>query len=74
MTGRLGKRNLGRVSNAVGRQEFTAGQFGYVQNAASPPVTKLQPVQVAMPTTISQNNTRGNTVGTGGNAACAIGN
>lgn len=64
-----------RVTNTAGEQEFEAGQFGYVRDAASAPeaVPAERGVRVSMPDSICRNNTSGNTVGTSRNtAACSM--
>lgn len=64
-----------RVANRAGEQLLTAGQFGYVQSAATPPsaVPPRQGIQVTMPANISQNNTAGRSLGQSHDAAeCAV--
>jgi len=53
------------VSNTSGQQVLNAGQFGYVRDAATPPVQvpPQQGIQVTMPVAISRNAGAGATVG-----------
>jgi hypothetical protein len=56
------------VSNPGGSAIFSAGQFGFVPGASSPPVLVPQGVQVTMPPAISQNSSA--TVGGKNASAC----
>lgn len=61
--------------NPAGAQIIAAGQFGYVQTAATPPVIvpPSQGIQVTMPPSISHNNAAGRSVGaTRQEAECAV--
>ncbi len=63
------------VSNRAGQQIFTAGQFGFVANAATLPiiVPPSQGIQVTMPPSISQNNAGGRSLGKGkDNSNCVV--
>ncbi len=62
------------VRNTAGQQQINAGQFGYVQSAATPPaiVPATQGVQVTMPTSISQNSASGRGVGKAKEGECAV--
>lgn len=62
------------LTNPVGSQVFQAGQFGYVANLNTPPVTvpPQQGVQVTMPTAISQNVPASQTVGNKGAPECTV--
>jgi hypothetical protein len=53
------------ISNAAGQQVLNAGQFGFVRDAATPPVAvpPQQGIQVTMPLSISRNAGSGATVG-----------
>lgn len=63
------------VQNPAGSQLLSAGQFGYVQSAQTPPV-QVPPTQgapVTMPPNISRNNTGGRSVDQSGQASeCAV--
>lgn len=60
------------VTNQGGQQQFAAGQFGYVRDAATLPavVPPQQGIQVTMPPSISQNNASGRGVGKGKENEC----
>ena len=62
------------VRNAAGQQVITSGQFGFVQNANTPPVIvpPSQGIQVTMPTSISQNQSSGRGVGKAKENECAV--
>lgn len=62
------------VRNAGGVREINAGQFGYVANNQTPPqvVPPQQGIQVTMPSTISQNNTRGHGIGKAKEGECSL--
>lgn len=55
------------VTNQGGQQTFQAGQFGFVQDATTPPVVKppQDNLQVTMPTSISENKGTGKSGGSG---------
>jgi len=57
-----------QVSNPAGAQVVSPGQFGFVPSIQTPPtlVPPGQGTRVTMPTTISQNNSIGRTVGVNG--------
>lgn len=60
------------VRNEGGQQQFAAGQFGYVRDAATPPIVvpPQQGIQVTMPPAISQNDAAGRGVGKGKESEC----
>ena len=62
------------VKNGAGQIQINAGQFGFVANAATPPVTvpPQQGIQVTMPSSISQNKGSGQGIGKGGQSECAL--
>ncbi|MFH1044640.1 MAG: FecR domain-containing protein [Pseudomonadota bacterium] len=62
------------VRNQAGEQVIASGQFGFVQNANTPPVIVPpgQGIQVTMPTGISQNSSSGRGVGKAGESDCAV--
>ena len=63
------------VKNAAGQQVISSGQFGFVQNATTPPVIvpPAQGIQVTMPTSISQNDSSGRGIGKAKEGECAVG-
>ena len=62
------------VSNSAGQQQINAGQFGYVASPQTPPqvVPPQQGIQVTMPSSISQNSTRGQGIGKGKEGECTL--
>ncbi len=60
------------VKNQAGQQVIAAGQFGFVASAAAKPiiVPPQQGIQVVMPTSISQNYTRGQGIGAAKDDQC----
>jgi len=62
------------VKNPAGQQVVNSGQFGYVQNASTPPavVPPQQGIQVTMPSSISQNKSDGRGVGKAKEGECAV--
>jgi hypothetical protein len=62
------------VRNGAGSQQINAGQFGYVASNSTPPqiVPPQQAVPVTMPSSISQNNTRGQGIGKSKEGECAL--
>ncbi len=62
------------VKNGAGQIQISAGQFGFVANANTPPVTvpPQQGIQVTMPSSISQNKGGGHGIGKGGQSECAL--
>jgi hypothetical protein len=62
------------LTNGAGTMNIGSGQFGYVKNAYTAPtlVPPTQGVQVTMPPSISQNNSKGKGVGKSGDTECAI--
>ena len=62
------------VKNAAGQQVINPGEFGFVQNANTPPVIvpPSQGIQVTMPSSISQNNSSGRGIGKVSDNQCAV--
>jgi hypothetical protein len=62
------------VKNEAGQQVINAGQFGFVQNASTPPmiVPPLQGIQVTMPSSISQNSSSSRGIGKAKENECAV--
>jgi hypothetical protein len=62
------------VRNGAGQIQLNAGQFGFVANPNTPPVTvpPAQGIQVTMPSSISQNKGTGHGIGKGGQGECAL--
>ena len=62
------------VKNAAGQQVINPGEFGFVQNANTPPVLvpPSQGIQVTMPSSISQNSSSGRGVGKASENECAV--
>ncbi len=62
------------VKNAAGEQVITSGEFGFVQNANTPPVIvpPSQGIQVTMPSSISQNKSSGGGIGKASDNQCAV--
>jgi hypothetical protein len=62
------------VKNAAGQQLIASGEYGFVQNANTPPVLVPpgQGIQVTMPSSISQNNTSGRGIGKVKDNECAV--
>lgn len=62
------------VKNGAGQQVVSSGQFGYVQNANTPPavVPPAQGIIVSMPLGISQNKSDGRGVGKSKEGECAV--
>ena len=63
------------LTNRAGQQVLVAGQFGYVKDAASPPVQVPSQlgIQVTMPPSISKNDGGGKTMGKAGkDSECSI--
>ncbi len=60
------------VTNPAGSQLINTGQFGYVQNANTPPVIvpPQQAVPVTMPSSIAQNKGGGHGIGKGKDSEC----
>jgi hypothetical protein len=62
------------VKNGAGQIQINAGQFGFVANANTPPVTvpPQSGIQVTMPSSISQNKGGGHGIGKGKEGECAL--
>lgn len=62
------------VRNAAGQQVISAGQFGFVRSATTPPiiVPPQQGVPVTMPSSIAQNSSSGRGVGKAKDNECAV--
>ena len=62
------------VKNAAGEQVINPGEFGFVQDANTPPVIvpPSQGIQVTMPSSISQNNSSGRGIGKASDSQCAV--
>lgn len=62
------------VKNGAGQQVVSAGQFGYVRSATTPPavVPAQQGIIVSMPQAISQNKSDGRGVGKAKEGECAV--
>lgn len=62
------------VKNSAGQQVVSAGQFGYVRSASTPPavVPPQQGIIVSMPLAISQNKSDGRGVGKAKEGECAV--
>ncbi len=62
------------VKNQAGQQILSAGQFGFVRSATTPPVIvpPQQGVPVTMPSSIAQNRGSGQGIGKGKEGECAV--